>query len=121
MGTRKILTKDQHLLHNNPTLYKKFAKKFPGARNFFNYETDRAFDEDYIKSWHDRIEALCEHYKIKLEKQYFSPYTKDFFGLIHNRYDSFSDYTDPGDILKEVITGFSILQDCLAGKVAEPA
>ena len=48
MGTRKILTKEQLLLHNNPTLYKKFAKKFPGARNFFNYETDRAFDEDYI-------------------------------------------------------------------------
>lgn len=121
MRTRKILTKEQLLLHKNTKLYKEFKKKFPGAVNFFNYETDRDFDEEYIKSWHDRIESLCEHYKIKLEKEYFLPYTKDFFGLIHNRYDSFSDYTDPRDVLKKVVSGFNILQDCLADMVEEPA
>ena len=49
MRTRKILTKEQLLLHKNTKLYKEFKKKFPGAVNFFNYETDRDFEEEYIK------------------------------------------------------------------------
>lgn len=118
MGKRLILTKEQRLLHNDPNLYKVFRKRFHGALEFYRSEElfERLFDEKQIKEWFGRINAVSDAYKIELRKNYYIPYPKDFFGLIHNRYDSFS-LGDPDKTLRRVLDGFSILRDCLAGKI----
>lgn len=68
------------------------------------------------KKWSAQIDNICKFYHIELNKGYYLPYTKDFFGWIHNRYESHL-YCNEAGILKNVLKGFSILQGCLAGKV----
>lgn len=116
MAKRKILTEEQCILHNDPKIYKAFTEKFPSGVNFYRYENpDELFDENDIEEWFGRIDAICKYYSIKLDKGYYRPYPKEFFGLIHNRYDSFI-YDDAGVILRDVLKGFNILQGCLANK-----